>query len=276
MRQGVEIQPLYDIILRSMNENPLTHNPMKQDGAAGRQKSLLITGAIVLAAVTIAAVSYSVYTWQQNRQLSADVTTKNNQIAELQKQTAPAKTTPSTTPNQPADPYAGWQSATLKYEKASFKYPSNWTVSTGNAPGGSGTTTGTDYAKLVSPTGLNIRINAGMIRTDAGGPYSGTLLSTIPIATLGGSYYLGFDAKAQPSASAATALTTAGVGVTQDNKSSWPESKNIVSTSGAPVFDFISLAYFDAAGNVVPKPISVYQSDSSYNDALLIIKSLSY
>jgi hypothetical protein len=47
----------------------------------------------------VAGVSVSIYAWQQNRQLSADVTTKNSQIAELQKQaSAPAKTTPTTQP----------------------------------------------------------------------------------------------------------------------------------------------------------------------------------
>lgn len=110
-----------------MNENPLTHNPMKQDNPAGRHKALLVTGAIVLAFVAIAAIAYSVYAWQQNRQLSSDISTKNNQIAELQKQ----KTTPTTKPTtQPADPYAGWKSYCDAVEKACFKYPADWTVAT--------------------------------------------------------------------------------------------------------------------------------------------------
>ncbi|HEV2639386.1 MAG TPA: hypothetical protein VGX23_29885 [Actinocrinis sp.] len=93
----MEIKSLYDIILRSMNENPLTHNPMKHDGTVGRRKPLLVTGAIVLAVIAIAAIAYSVYAWQQNDKLSDDITAKNAQIATLQKQKA-AQTTSSPAP----------------------------------------------------------------------------------------------------------------------------------------------------------------------------------
>ncbi len=269
---GMEIEPFHAIILISMNENPLTHTPIKQDGTAGRRKSLLITGAVVLALIAIAAVAYSVYAWQQNRQLSTDITTKNTQIADLQKQktTSSPVTTPTT---QPADPYAGWRIATLKYEKATFKYPSTWTVSTGSAPGGSGVNPGTDYAKLVSPTGLTLRINTGIGATDSG-PSCGTLSATVSVSALDGSYYLGFRTSSSGSSSSAS-LTTGVLCTTADSTASWPTSKNLSSANGN-VYDALSMAYYDASDNVIPKSVSTYQSDSSYNEALLIIKSLSY
>ena len=40
-----------------------------------------------------------------------------------------ATTTPTTTTPKTVDPYAGWKSYTLKYEKLTLKYPSSWTVS---------------------------------------------------------------------------------------------------------------------------------------------------
>ncbi|MEZ0111669.1 hypothetical protein ABH920_005687 [Catenulispora sp. EB89] len=271
--QGVEIEPVYDIILRSMNENPLTHNPLKHDGAAGRQKSLLITSAIVLGVIAVAAIAFSVYAWQQNRQLSSDVTAKNNQIAELQKQAAPAKTTPTTTPT--TDPYAGWQSATLKYEKASFKYPSTWTLTNSSTPGGTAdipATPGIDYAKLVSPTGLTLSIDTGDGGAN-GGAYFGTVLSATPISTLGGNYYLGFGSGG---ASGSNVTAAGSVGTAPTSSAALPPSKNVTDKSGAPLYDVISMLYSSASGTPTSKPVSAFQSDASYNDALLIIKSLSY
>jgi len=109
-----------------MNENPLTHNPLKQGGADNRRKALTITTITILAVLAIASVAYSVYAWQQNRQLSADVSTKNTQIATLQKQR-------SMTPPPKVDPYAGWKSYCDLVEKACFKYPADWTINV-NAP----------------------------------------------------------------------------------------------------------------------------------------------
>jgi hypothetical protein len=58
----------------------------------------LSAGLAALAVVAVAAVAFSVYAYQQNQKLASDITTKNSQIAELQKQaSAPAKTTPTPT-----------------------------------------------------------------------------------------------------------------------------------------------------------------------------------
>jgi hypothetical protein len=64
--------------------------------------------------------------------------------------------------------------------------------------------------------------------------------------------------------------------MTADGNGSWPSSKNIKSGSGASLSDAVTLSYTDAQGSTIAKPVSTFQSDASYNDALLIIKSLSY
>src|SRR4051812_21431240 len=115
-----------------MNENPSTHNPMKQEGASKR-KALVIVAVSVLSVIALAGAVYSAFTWQHNRQLSDDLTAKNKQIADLKKQDSTAGK-PTTSP---VDPYTGWQSATLKYEKVSLKYPSTWNVTNTSKPGGS-------------------------------------------------------------------------------------------------------------------------------------------
>ena len=256
----------------TMNENPLTHNPLNQ-GGAGRRKTWMTATAIVLAVVAVAGIAYSVYAWQQNQKLSADVTAKNNQIADLQKQAnTPTKTTTSTTTTQPADPYAGWQSATLKYEKATFKYPSTWKLTNTSTPNGTtgDIAPGSDQVKLISPTGLTLTINTGV--SGIGGPSGGVVLSTTPITTLGGNYSLKFQS-INPSASVASEGT---VVTTATSSAHFLPSKNLSIVGGGAPFDLISMSFFDASGNAIAKPVSDFQSDTSYNDALLIIKSLSY
>lgn len=252
-----------------MNENPI-HNSMNHDGAPVRRKTWMTITTIVLAVIAVAGIAYSVYAWQQNQKLTSDVTAKNNQIATLQKQqTSPMKTTP------PADPYAGWQSAMLKYEKAMFKYPSTWTLTNSSTPGGTvgiPSTPGIDSVKLVSPTGLTLVIDTGDGGAN-GGAYFGNILSTTPITTLGSNYYLGFGSGG---ASSSNVTNSGSIGTTPASNAAMPISKNITDKSGAPLYDVISMFYLDTSGNAISKPVSAFQSDSSYTDALLVIKSLSY
>ena len=107
-----------------MNED--RHNPLNQGDADNRRKTWMTVAVVVLAIITLAGIAYSVYAWQQNQKLSVDVTAKNNQIADLQKQASvPARTTSST---QPADPYAGWKECDDTVSGISFKYPSSWSL----------------------------------------------------------------------------------------------------------------------------------------------------
>lgn len=188
--------------------------------------------------------------------------------------TKTASQTASTSGSQTkADPYTGWQSATLKYEKASFKYPSTWKLTNVSTPDGTtgNITPGSDQAKLVSPTGLTVTMDTG-VSGIGDGPYGGTVLSVTPITTLGGHYYLGFGT----GFSSSSTMTNGGtVGTTAASSASFLPSKN-TSVAGGQPFDVISMVYFDASGSAVAKPVSDFQGDSSYNDALLIIKSLTY
>ena len=74
----------------------MNENPMKQDDSSNHS-TLKTTLLVVLALVAVAGIAYSAYAWMQNQKLSSDLTTKNNQIADLQKQQTPP--TPTTQSN---------------------------------------------------------------------------------------------------------------------------------------------------------------------------------
>lgn len=117
-----------------MNEKPLTNSTIPSHSSSHHLKIWVI----ILAIIATAGIGYSVYAWLQYRQLSSDITSKNNQIADLQKQksdlsnsTASQKTSSAT---QTVDPYAGWKTYCDAVEKVCFKYPSDWSLNaTGQA-----------------------------------------------------------------------------------------------------------------------------------------------
>ncbi|HVX58395.1 MAG TPA: hypothetical protein VG964_01530, partial [Candidatus Saccharimonadales bacterium] len=75
------------------------------------------------------------------------------QVSQQPSTTTPATTeTPATTP----DPYAGWKSYTMKYEKLSFKYPAAWTLKdTSGAK--------SDQISLTAANGFELNIQTGGI-----------------------------------------------------------------------------------------------------------------
>jgi prepilin-type N-terminal cleavage/methylation domain-containing protein len=77
--------------------------------------------------------------------------------------TTKTATTPAKTTTAP-DPYAGWQSYTLKYEKLAFKYPASWTIQDDSAS--QGLTPNADSVTLTASDGFNISIDDGW---DGGG-----------------------------------------------------------------------------------------------------------
>ena len=102
--------------------------------------------------------------------------------------TSSSSTTAATTTKTTAvDPYAGWKTGTLKYEKLSFKYPSNWNLVDSSVTGSQYQfQPGIDSLKLISPTGSQIYL-------DAAGGKSGTtavVVDSTPITFLGGRDYL--------------------------------------------------------------------------------------
>jgi outer membrane murein-binding lipoprotein Lpp len=138
--------------------------------------------------VLIAAVG-GVYSWQHKKvnesdakvaSLQSQLNSLQNQVNKLSKQ---KQTTQSST-TQASNPYAGWSSYTLKYEKATFKYPSNWHVSDTS-------TNGQDMVALSPPDTfyLNIdTVNLGHPSVD----YPTTIVDSVALTFLNQSGYINY------------------------------------------------------------------------------------
>jgi len=96
----------------------------------------------------------------------------------------------STTVSSTSDPYSGWKTATLLYEKIKYQYPSNWTVTNESSAGGCAEP-GSDDIYLTSPNNEQIQLRTGVSCIgDAGAVDFGT---SIPITALGQNLYLAFE-----------------------------------------------------------------------------------
>lgn len=96
---------------------------------------------IILVVAAMAVIGFVVY--QHHRPNSA----KNSAATNLTHTTSPTQSTVAQ--SAPTDPYEGWKLYTSSEEKASFKYPSNWTtVDTSGKIGATG-----DSLQLKSPSG---------------------------------------------------------------------------------------------------------------------------
>lgn len=231
-----------------------------------------VEGIIILVIVlVIGAAGYLVYKSHHKAKSTTTTTTQTSSKSGFATSTTPSK--PATT-----DPYAGWQTASLQYEKLSVKYPSSWKISnTSTAKGVTGTVTpGGDKVVLTSSTGLAVTIETGV--TGIGdGPYAGgKLLSVTPMTTMGGNYYLGFS-NGSFSDTTTTTAPNGCVGTTNDGKAGFSTSKNITVASGSSKpFNVVCMTYLDSQGNAMAKTVAAFEADASFNDAKLIIESLAY
>jgi prepilin-type N-terminal cleavage/methylation domain-containing protein len=106
---------------------------------------------VLVIVALIGAVGFMVYKNQKTKTTPVASTTTKTATTQAKKTTAP-------------DPYAGWQSYTLKYEKLAFKYPASWTIQDNSAS--QGLTPNADSVTLTSSDGFNVSIDDGW---DGGG-----------------------------------------------------------------------------------------------------------
>jgi hypothetical protein len=175
---------------------------------------------------------------------------------------------------QAADPYEGWVTGNLKYEKADFKYPSDWDLSNkATATGITGNISpGSDQVTIVSPTDITVTIKTGVFGIGDG---FSNVLSSEAITTLDSSYHLNFYTNNSANRSKAQG---ACVGTTPTDKANYPFSRNIqVMNNDEKPFNVVCINYpEDDNGDVPERLVGAFKNDGSFREAQLIIESLSY
>jgi len=194
-------------------------------------------------------------------------------------------TTPSTTITTPVnDPYAGWKTYTLKYEKASFKYPSSWQLEDNSFADSKTTGGGVDVINLTGSNGFQMSIVDGG-PNDYGFPFGGlTSVSTDPVIFLGQQAYMNL---AEAGASNTGIVDHINLTSTETSLTDFPADKNVVAPSypgsSRKENKFLILMNYDAnvdtssANPTYPHtPLTVVQKDTNYLDAKLVVSSFTY
>lgn len=207
-----------------------------------------------------------------------------------------SKSPKTNTKAQSTDPYAGWATAELKYENISFKYPVTWkldnqsTATTENGQNGSGIINGVrvscaypggDSATITAPNGLGVELRANDNGLDCSTYPPKEQISSMPITTLGGTYYLSFVNQNNCHGSCKSDQVTSACLSTSSKNLSVPVTKNIKEDSGwsaVPPNLFCVQTTVNPGGSNSYKAESVssLKANSSFNDAVLIFKSLHY
>ena len=186
--------------------------------------------------------------------------------------TSSSSTTATTAKTAAVDPYAGWKTGTLKYEKITFKYPADWTL-TDYPP--SLQVDNADTTLLASPSGNVITLRTGII---AGGSPMKTYAS-VPITFLGKPTQLKIQASSEGSLVTGTPDQPTGAAVS----GGFIPAKNITQVCNVnqvcPTDDYFSYSNGpkDSSNNQpVYKSVSSMENNPDFSKAKLIFESMHY
>lgn len=231
---------------------------------------------VLVVLVLVAAGGFYIYHKDHKAKAPVSSGTKTNSTSQSSK-TSTSNKTAST-----AGPYAGWLTASLKYEQATFKYPSSWQISNTSkdeTETGGVANPGADTVTLTSPTGQIVSIETGQPYTVDDAGMADVLPGGQSIQTLGNTYYLDFYSFTNGSSTASSNDASGACldkSATTNNEAPYIASKNITLAAASPAADLVCVQYENAQRGLVAKPVSDFEQDASYNDAKLIIESLSY
>ena len=183
--------------------------------------------------------------------------------------TGPAPTAPA----QPDNPYAGWKTYTLKYEKLSFKYPSTWTPTNTS-------TNGVDNVTFNASDTFSFSIEDADV--PGGDPIQVASSKPISVNFVGKKDYIVFTNPAIPAASVPAQPNIAnGAFLLTDpsNYLSYPTDKNVVNVynsnfGAAGSHLFIFMTYTNSSAHNLT--ISQASNDKEYLNSKLVIESMAY
>ena len=177
--------------------------------------------------------------------------------------------------SQPASQPDNLASLSLPNEKLHLSYPASWDEASDTSPNTSTdkVSPGTDNIVITSPSNLQVTISTGVVSPQEA---FNNVLSSQPITTLGSSYYLDFYNDHQDTGGLAEGACVAN---TTEPQASLPTSKNISSTTtpGSNLYNEVCLNYpADESGSAFESSVSNFEKDQSFQQALTIIRSISY
>ena len=183
------------------------------------------------------------------------------------------KTKTTSTSATTVNPYSGWQSYTLKYEKLSFKYPANWVASDTSS-------SGIDNVTFTASDGYSFGIEDGV--PPGGDPINIASSSPISVSFIGNSDYIVFTNPPTPvpSVVAQPNIATGALLLTNPNNYlSYPADKNVTNTyntsygqSGSNLS--VSMAYTTSPNNKLT--LTQAASNKEFIDSKLVIQSMTY
>jgi len=236
-------------------------NLKKNESGFGAIEAILVV--VIVAA--IAGVGW--YVWKAKKNTLATY----NGTASVSATTKPAA--------QTSNPYSGWKSYTLQFEKISFKYPSDWTITDTSSTSNSSpdVSPGQDNVTVKSNDPMEIVIQTGDTGVDYGCP-SNKVLSSTPIKLLGSTQYLNFlggcdeDSPANNNVSGGSIYTSATALYPFPSSKNISISKTAVAGTETPVNSF-TITYSTTSASY---PVSHFQQDKNYATAVKILESMTY
>lgn len=204
------------------------------------------------------------YVWKKNH----DKESKNNPaVTQTQNQDENGQEEP--------DPYAGWKSSELVYEKIKYKYPENWNRQLESTPSGvTGTVKpGSDNLTLTGPDSeMQLVVRTGL--DGVGSAVGQVVTDSVPVTLLGGQHYLNFyvpgDDEDQQK------VYGACVDASKTSADKLP-GKNITRANGENTPMTICVNFPRVHGDtLVRKTVDEYKKDPSFATIKLILESLTY
>lgn len=181
-----------------------------------------------------------------------------------------ANTTKPTSTSKTADPYAGWKTYTLQYEKFSFKYPSSYTINDQSSADSSMVTPGTDWLTLTKSDGFVIQIQTGLHDIGGACPDCKVALSK-QITLFNKTAYLNF--REEGDGNIGNVIVAAN---DSDMMGASIQGKNIKSTADQTVLPIGIILNYQTNGVLVEKPLQTISNSTDIAEAVSILASASY
>ena len=223
--------------------------------------------------VLIGAVGYFIY---KNHHQAVKVVTVTKTVTKPSTTTSTSSTT---------NPYAGWRTETLQYEKITYQYPSNWTLTDQSAAStqSSGCVyPGTDQVTLTSPSMEQVVLHTG---TDCIGDGGALSFGSVPVNSLGQKLYVALENNSGSEPPAPTYPTFACLAQTSSPNTPLDfTSRNIHFSGGESSPPANSFCYYPydassdaSSGNAAPvESVSSIENSTDFATAKLIFESMKY